>query len=151
MIFVAGQPARDGSGNIAPEAQVPDGQMWNGTRIKLETDYLVQKRLVPALEAAGSQLGLVLKAQVYLSHGEDLAAFLAILVARFRWARAAHHRRAGAPSRFRHARRDHRSQPGGGPRIRRGARARYRLRRLAHRLRHVAGAASSTACCSSPA
>ncbi|HTK02913.1 MAG TPA: Rid family hydrolase [Bordetella sp.] len=75
MIFVAGQLARDGSGNIAPEAQVPDGQMWNGTRIKLETDYLVQKRLVPALEAAGSRLDLVLKAQVYLSHGEDLPAF----------------------------------------------------------------------------
>jgi enamine deaminase RidA (YjgF/YER057c/UK114 family) len=75
MIFVAGQLARDGTGNIAPEAQVPDGQMWNGTRIKLETDYLVQKRLVPALEAAGSRLDLVLKAQVYLSHGEDLPAF----------------------------------------------------------------------------
>lgn len=75
MIFVAGQLARDGSGNIAAEARVPDGQMWNGTRIKLETDYLVGKRLVPALEASGSRLDLVLKAQVYLSHDEDLAAF----------------------------------------------------------------------------
>lgn len=75
MIFVAGQLARDSSGNIASEARVPDGQMWNGTRIKLETDYLVQKRLLPALEAAGSRPDLVLKAQVYLSHGEDLAAF----------------------------------------------------------------------------
>jgi enamine deaminase RidA (YjgF/YER057c/UK114 family) len=75
MIFVAGQLARDGSGNIAPEAQVPAGQLWNGTRIQLETDYLVQKRLVPALAAAGSHLGLVLKAQVYLSHAQDLPAF----------------------------------------------------------------------------
>jgi enamine deaminase RidA (YjgF/YER057c/UK114 family) len=75
MIFVAGQLARDSSGNIAPEAMVPAGQLWNGTRIKLETDYLVQKRLLPALEAAGSRLDLVLKAQVYLSHGEDLPAF----------------------------------------------------------------------------
>jgi enamine deaminase RidA (YjgF/YER057c/UK114 family) len=75
MIFVAGQLARDASGGIAPEAQVPEGQMWNGTRIKLETDYLVQKRLVPALDAAGSRLDLVLKAQVYLSHHEDLPAF----------------------------------------------------------------------------
>jgi enamine deaminase RidA (YjgF/YER057c/UK114 family) len=75
MIFVAGQLARDGTGGIAPEAQVPPGQLWNGTRIKLETEYLVAKRLVPALEAAGSNLGLVLKAQVYLSHADDLPAF----------------------------------------------------------------------------
>ncbi|HEX2546807.1 MAG TPA: RidA family protein [Ramlibacter sp.] len=75
MIFVAGQLARDASGNLAAEAQVPAGQLWNGTRIQLETDYLVQKRLAPALAAAGSELGLVLKAQVYLSHAEDLPAF----------------------------------------------------------------------------
>ncbi|WP_427184714.1 Rid family hydrolase [Bordetella bronchialis] len=75
MIFVAGQLARDAGGNLAAEARVPDGQMWNGTRIKLETDYLVDKRLLPALDAAGSRPDLVLKAQVYLSHGEDLPAF----------------------------------------------------------------------------
>jgi enamine deaminase RidA (YjgF/YER057c/UK114 family) len=75
MVFVAGQLARDATGSIAPEAMVPPGQLWNGTRIKLETDYLVQKRLVPALEAAGSRMDLVLKAQVYLSHDEDLPAF----------------------------------------------------------------------------
>lgn len=77
MVFVAGQLARDASGNLAAEAQVPEGQLWNGTRIQLETDYLVQKRLVPALAAAGSDLSLVLKAQVYLSHADDLAAFWA--------------------------------------------------------------------------
>lgn len=75
MILVAGQLARDASGNIAAEAMVPPGQLWNGTRIKLETEYLIQKRLVPALAAAGSDLGLVLKAQVYLSDSEDFPAF----------------------------------------------------------------------------
>lgn len=75
MIFVAGQLARDSTGNLAPQAVVPAGQSWNGTRIKLETEYLVQQRLAPALEAAGSNLGLVLKAQVYLSHAGDLPAF----------------------------------------------------------------------------
>jgi enamine deaminase RidA (YjgF/YER057c/UK114 family) len=75
MIFIAGQLARDGSGNLAAQAQVPPGQLWNGTRIKVETDYLVQKRLLPALAAAGSGLDCVLKAQVYLSHAEDLPAF----------------------------------------------------------------------------
>jgi enamine deaminase RidA (YjgF/YER057c/UK114 family) len=75
MIFVAGQLARDASGNIAPEAMVPPGQLWNGTRIRLETEYLIQKRLIPALTAAGSDLGLVLKAQVYLSDSEDFPVF----------------------------------------------------------------------------
>jgi enamine deaminase RidA (YjgF/YER057c/UK114 family) len=75
LIFVAGQLARDATGNLAAEAQVPAGQLWNGTRIQLETDYLVKRRLEPALAAAGSSLGLVLKAQVYLSHAQDLPAF----------------------------------------------------------------------------
>jgi enamine deaminase RidA (YjgF/YER057c/UK114 family) len=77
LVFVAGQLARNGTGQLAAEAQVPDGQQWNGTRIQLETEYLVQHRLVPALSHAGSRLGLVLKAQVYLSHPEDLPVFWA--------------------------------------------------------------------------
>jgi enamine deaminase RidA (YjgF/YER057c/UK114 family) len=75
MVFVAGQLARDASGNIAAEAMLPPGQQWNGTRIKLETDYLIEKRLIPALDAAGSSLDLVLKAQVYLAHETDFPAF----------------------------------------------------------------------------
>jgi enamine deaminase RidA (YjgF/YER057c/UK114 family) len=75
MIFVAGQLARDDSGNVAASAMMPEGQQWSGTRIKRETEYLIRERLLPALTAAGSHLGLVLKAQVYLSHAEDLPAF----------------------------------------------------------------------------
>ncbi|MBV7484268.1 RidA family protein [Bordetella sp. BOR01] len=75
LIFVAGQLARDQSGNIAPEAMVPATQLWKGTRIKLETDYLVHQRLVPALQASQSGPDLILKAQVYLSREEDLPAF----------------------------------------------------------------------------
>ncbi len=75
LIFVAGQLARDATGNIAHEAKPPAGQLWNGTRISLEAAYLISRRLAPALEAAGSRLDLVLKAQVYLSHAEDLPAF----------------------------------------------------------------------------
>jgi len=75
LVFVAGQLARDDTGDIAPEARVPPGQLWKGTRISLETAYLVERRLRPALEAAESELGLVLKAQVYLSHSVDLPAF----------------------------------------------------------------------------
>jgi enamine deaminase RidA (YjgF/YER057c/UK114 family) len=83
MIFVAGQLARDGSGSIAAEAKLPSGQLWNGTRIQLETEYLIRRRLVAALEAAGSGLDLVLKAQVYLSHAQDLPAFWQVWAAAF--------------------------------------------------------------------
>lgn len=75
LIFVAGQLARDESGNIAAAAKVPAGQLWKGTRIKRETDYLIQQRLLPALEAGGSSLDLILKAQVYLSDVDDFPAF----------------------------------------------------------------------------
>jgi enamine deaminase RidA (YjgF/YER057c/UK114 family) len=63
LIFVAGQLARDASGKLAA----------HGTSD--ETDYIVRRRLVPALEAAQSRLDLVLKAQVYLSKPEDLPVF----------------------------------------------------------------------------
>jgi enamine deaminase RidA (YjgF/YER057c/UK114 family) len=66
LVFVAGQLARDGTGGIAPEAR---------GSIALETRYLVEKRLRPALQAADSDLDLILKAQVYLSHAADLTAF----------------------------------------------------------------------------
>lgn len=55
LIFVAGQLARDGSGKLAAHGG------------KAETKYIVERRLLPALEAAGSELDLVLKAQAYVS------------------------------------------------------------------------------------
>ena len=78
LVFVAGQLARDDSGSIAAEAKVPSDQFWKGTRIKLETEYLIEKRLRTALEAGGSSLDLILKAQVYLSNPEDLPGFLQV-------------------------------------------------------------------------
>jgi enamine deaminase RidA (YjgF/YER057c/UK114 family) len=63
LIFVAGQLARDASGALAVQGTGP------------ETDYIVRRRLLPALEAAESGLDLVLKAQVYLSRPKDLSAF----------------------------------------------------------------------------
>ena len=63
MVFVAGQLARDASGNLAAR----------GTAA--EADYIFGERLVPALEAAGSGPDLVLKAQVYLSRPHDVSEF----------------------------------------------------------------------------
>jgi enamine deaminase RidA (YjgF/YER057c/UK114 family) len=83
LVFVAGQLARDASDNIPAEARVQEGQLWKGTRIVLETNYLIERRLKPALEAAGSGMDLILKAQVYLSHAEDLPAFWETWAAQF--------------------------------------------------------------------
>jgi enamine deaminase RidA (YjgF/YER057c/UK114 family) len=78
FVFVAGLMAawKPGDlGGIAPEAQVPPGHLWKGTRIKLETQYLVERKLVPALRAAGASLETVVKAHVYLADILDLPAF----------------------------------------------------------------------------
>ena len=63
LIFVAGQLARDASGQLAAHG------------VRAETEYLVQHRLLPALQAAQSALDLVLKAQVYVSQPADIPAF----------------------------------------------------------------------------
>ena len=83
LVFVAGQLARDETGGIAPEARVQAGQLWKGTRIALETGYLLERRLRPALQAADSDFDLILKAQVYLSHAGDLPAFWQVWSASF--------------------------------------------------------------------
>lgn len=63
LIFVAGQLARDASGQLAAHG------------VRAETEYLLTRRLVPALQAAESGLDLVLKAQVYVSQPADMPAF----------------------------------------------------------------------------
>jgi enamine deaminase RidA (YjgF/YER057c/UK114 family) len=77
-IFIAGQMASWGKGNeggIAPEARVPAGHLWRGTQIKLETEYIITRRLAPALKAAGGSLDSMIKAQIYMSRVEDFPAF----------------------------------------------------------------------------
>lgn len=78
LVFVAGflaawQPGD--LGGIAPEARVPEGHLWKGNRIELEADYILRKKLVPALKGAGCSLGDVVKAQVYLVDLNDVPAF----------------------------------------------------------------------------
>ena len=55
MVFMAGQLARDAAGNIAAHG------------VAEETAYIVRNRIAPALEASGSGVDLVLKAQAYVS------------------------------------------------------------------------------------
>ena len=72
LVFVAGQLARDASGKLAAHG------------VEAETQYILQRRLVPALEAAGSGLDLILKAQVYVSQPGEIPAFAPTTVVRVR-------------------------------------------------------------------
>jgi enamine deaminase RidA (YjgF/YER057c/UK114 family) len=78
FVFVAGLMAawKEGDlGGIAPEAKVPEGHLWKGHRIQLETEYLIRRKLQVALESAGSSLQRVVKADVFLSDIGDVPAF----------------------------------------------------------------------------
>lgn len=78
LVFVAGLMAawKEGDlGGIAPEAKVPEGHLWKGNRIQLETGYLVRRKLQVALEGAGLSLDRVVKADVFLADVNDLPAF----------------------------------------------------------------------------
>ena len=77
-VFVAGQTAealKTEEGPLDPTARMPAGHLWKGTPIKLETEFVIERKLKPALAAAGTTLDGVLKAQVYLRDIDDIPAF----------------------------------------------------------------------------
>jgi len=83
FIFVAGRLADSltfGEG-IATEARAPAHHLWKGMPIRLEAEFVIAKKILPALEAAGSSLADVIKCQVYLRDPEDFAPFCEV------WAR----------------------------------------------------------------
>jgi enamine deaminase RidA (YjgF/YER057c/UK114 family) len=83
-VFVAGQTAealRIEEGPIDPSARMPVGHLWKGTPIKLETEFIVERKLKPALASVGTALEDVVKAQVYMRDVNDIPAFNAV------WAR----------------------------------------------------------------
>src|SRR5213595_4240943 len=61
---------------LDPRAHVPEHSAWAGIEIRKQTEFLIEHKLKPALEAAGSSLDRSVKAQVYLSRIEDLPDFL---------------------------------------------------------------------------
>ena len=76
-VFVAGQmPNNEEMTGIAKPAYRPPNALWNGTDIRLQTEFLITSRLKPALEAGGSSLKNAIKAQVYLTNIDDLPEFL---------------------------------------------------------------------------
>jgi enamine deaminase RidA (YjgF/YER057c/UK114 family) len=75
--FVPGQTAEaidEAEPGIDPEARRGRG-LWKGTAIKLETDFIIRKKLAPTLHAVGAGLDTVVKAQVYLRDREDVPNF----------------------------------------------------------------------------
>ena len=80
FVFISGQLATADAGaatrdGLAAEACVPATAFWGGQPIAVETDYVLRRRITPALERAGSSAKNIVKAQVYLTHSEDLPAF----------------------------------------------------------------------------
>jgi enamine deaminase RidA (YjgF/YER057c/UK114 family) len=69
-VFVAGQMATDFRTGIPPEAQVT-AIFWEGSPIRRQADFVL-KNLALTLEAAGSSLDRVVKAQIYLADLNDL-------------------------------------------------------------------------------
>jgi len=70
FVFLTGQVASDFQSGVAPEARV-NPAFWYGSPIKLQTDYVL-KRLQKVLEAAGSSVRDVVKADVYLTNMQDV-------------------------------------------------------------------------------
>ncbi|MDE0334076.1 MAG: RidA family protein [Defluviicoccus sp.] len=67
---VAGEEARNG---VAADALIAQGQLWGGERLRLETAFIVERRLFPSLDLAGLGPADVVKAQIYLTDPEDCA------------------------------------------------------------------------------
>lgn len=71
FVFVAGQMAHNPGTGLDPRAVVPDHAAWAGIPIRRQTEFLIQEKLKPALEAAGSSLERSVKAQIYLADITD--------------------------------------------------------------------------------
>jgi enamine deaminase RidA (YjgF/YER057c/UK114 family) len=57
--------------------------LWKADPIKLETAFIIEKKLKPSLEAAGAALDSVVKAQVHLRDPADVPGFNEVWLAHF--------------------------------------------------------------------
>ena len=84
--FVPGQTGearKTGEGPLDPEVRHPRS-MWRQWPIKLETDFILKRKLKASLEGAGASLDGVVKAQVYLSDREDVPGFNEVWLSYFK-------------------------------------------------------------------
>ncbi len=83
-VFVAGQmPNNEAMTGLDPKAYRPPNALWNGTDIRLQTEFLITGRLKPGLEAGGSSIKNAIKAQVYLTDINDLPEFMDVWYSHF--------------------------------------------------------------------
>src|SRR5207248_10117894 len=75
FVFVAGQMAHNPGQGLDPRAHVPEHSAWAGIEIRKQTEFLIEHKLKPALQAAGSALERSVKAQVYLARIESWPVF----------------------------------------------------------------------------
>jgi enamine deaminase RidA (YjgF/YER057c/UK114 family) len=71
-LAIGDEPRRNG---VAAAALMAEGAQWGGQPIKLETDFIIAKRMTASLALAGATLNDVVHAQVYLTDRDDYSAF----------------------------------------------------------------------------
>jgi enamine deaminase RidA (YjgF/YER057c/UK114 family) len=71
-LAVGDEPRRNG---VAAAALMAEGAQWGGQPIKLETEFIITKRMVASLALVGAKLEDVVHAQVYLADRNDYSAF----------------------------------------------------------------------------
>ena len=71
-LAVDNEPQRNG---VASAALMAQGTQWGGEPIKLETEFIITKRMAASLALAGAGLEDVVHAQVYLTDPDDYSAF----------------------------------------------------------------------------
>ena len=73
FVFVAGQMASDENA-LDPSVRLPkEVRNWGGPNaVRRQTEFIIKKRLEPALKAGGSSWQNVLKAQIYVPTAEDI-------------------------------------------------------------------------------
>ena len=79
-LAIGNEPRRNG---VAAEALMAEGAQWGGQPIKLETEFIILKRMAASLALAGARLEDVVHAQVYLTDREDYSAFAAAWMKHF--------------------------------------------------------------------
>src|SRR6201996_7786359 len=71
-LAIGDEPRRNG---VAAAALMGERAPWGGQPIKLETEFIITKRMTASLALAGATLDDVIHAQVYLTDREDYSAF----------------------------------------------------------------------------
>jgi enamine deaminase RidA (YjgF/YER057c/UK114 family) len=71
-LAIGDEPRRNG---VAAAALMTEGTQWAGQPIKLETEFIITKRMTQSLALAGATLDDIVHAQVYLTDPDDYSAF----------------------------------------------------------------------------